>query len=435
MPIIKGVYGHKYDVDLVGYLYPGMKGFVLNDGEVLGWSINDAYAPHHDDVFDQHFFATGQERVADLYVAKDRPVAGITILYYPLDATKEDIIERALNHMTFDDLNTKIHIQDFEDEAEYESLTLPEVRRKYGHVHVMRGNPPEKCYTAPRDVSGYEGISVQYTPSYKTLGKLRWPDDIVEIGRRLNMIDDTRERMYAIYMNIKNQILGYRLISAGSIAQTLVDPKIVFGPAIALQAPVVALMHNHPAGDADFSAEDVHSAKRLIEDGKKLAVRVLDFIVVGREGVVSLHETQPHLFQTPTATANPDARHTIQAWFDQVRPDCIPHHSVDLEKVKKMKAFAGDGWPFKPVLVVDYDNYCYTLDGHHRIETAHQLDIEKIPAWLVDGADFEKLLQEEFDSDIPARMADLREHILMPDGRTYEETWWGPATGGRGSCR
>ena len=49
-------------------------------------------------------------------------------------------------------------------------------------------------------------------------------------------------------------------------------------------------MHNHPSGDPKPSNEDITVTKRMIEAGDLLGVQVLDHIIVGRPGYVSLKE-------------------------------------------------------------------------------------------------------------------------------------------------
>lgn len=60
--------------------------------------------------------------------------------------------------------------------------------------------------------------------------------------------------------------------------------------ALALNAAAVILAHNHPSGAPDPSAADIAITARLREALGLIDVRVLDHIVVGAEGAVSLAE-------------------------------------------------------------------------------------------------------------------------------------------------
>ena len=59
---------------------------------------------------------------------------------------------------------------------------------------------------------------------------------------------------------------------------------------MAESAQAIVLIHNHPSGHPDPSAEDIAVTERLAEAGRILGIEVLDHIVLGSEGFVSLKE-------------------------------------------------------------------------------------------------------------------------------------------------
>jgi hypothetical protein len=77
-----------------------------------------------------------------------------------------------------------------------------------------------------------------------------------------------------------------------------------------------------------------------------------------------------------------------------------------------------DGYAFPPALVVEDE--CI-LDGHHRIESAGRAGVDAIPAYVIDADDFKTLVDREFGGDVPDRLADLDDYIVMPDGNIYDE--------------
>ena len=50
----------------------------------------------------------------------------------------------------------------------------------------------------------------------------------------------------------------------------------------------MVLVHNHPSGDPEPSAEDIKTTERLYEAGKLLGIRVLDHIIIGDGVFISL---------------------------------------------------------------------------------------------------------------------------------------------------
>ncbi len=100
--------------------------------------------------------------------------------------------------------------------------------------------------------------------------------------------DHKRERFIALLLDSKNRLLREVNISEGSLTASIVHPREVFGPVVRESAAAVLFVHNHPSGDPAPSREDLDITKRLKEAGELMGVRVLDHIIIGSEGYVSL---------------------------------------------------------------------------------------------------------------------------------------------------
>lgn len=147
------------------------------------------------------------------------------------------------------------------------------------------------------EVSDYEGMKVQFTPGDFKFPQIREALGFVKFAEVLELFNDVRERVYAIYLNQDSRILGYRLVSSGAVDATIVDMKVIFGPAVILHAASFAVLHNHPSHKLTFSPDDKELAKRLLEVSKILGIRMLDFVVVGGNSFFSLYDDMPDLFQ------------------------------------------------------------------------------------------------------------------------------------------
>jgi DNA repair protein RadC len=62
----------------------------------------------------------------------------------------------------------------------------------------------------------------------------------------------------------------------------------VFAPAIERRAASIVLAHNHPSGDPEPSDDDLALTRRLVQAGILLGIEVLDHLVIGHGGYVSL---------------------------------------------------------------------------------------------------------------------------------------------------
>ena len=81
-------------------------------------------------------------------------------------------------------------------------------------------------------------------------------------------------------------------MSVGSLNASIVHPREVFKPAILASAASIVLVQNHPSGDPEPSEEDLAITRRLVEVGQVHGIEVLDHVVIGRRGVVSLRQRQ-----------------------------------------------------------------------------------------------------------------------------------------------
>ena len=88
-----------------------------------------------------------------------------------------------------------------------------------------------------------------------------------------------KEHFAAFYLDTQNKLIERQIISIGTLNASLVHPREVFEPAIALHAASVIVCHNHPSGDADPSSDDLAITKRLAEAGKILGIGLTDHII------------------------------------------------------------------------------------------------------------------------------------------------------------
>ena len=105
--------------------------------------------------------------------------------------------------------------------------------------------------------------------------------------------DAKQEEFHIVTLDTKNQVIDTHQISVGTLDASLVHPREVFRAAIKDAASSILLLHNHPSGDPTPSREDLRVTKRLEACGETLGIRVLDHIVIGAKGGVSIREYVP----------------------------------------------------------------------------------------------------------------------------------------------
>jgi len=90
-----------------------------------------------------------------------------------------------------------------------------------------------------------------------------------------------REHVVTLALDGKNRVLGFEIVSIGTLTASLVHPREVFKAAILANAAAIIVAHNHPSGDPTPSAEDRAITQRLKDAGELLGIRLLDHVVLG----------------------------------------------------------------------------------------------------------------------------------------------------------
>ena len=102
------------------------------------------------------------------------------------------------------------------------------------------------------------------------------------------IIDGKQEEFHLVTLDTKNQVIDSHQITVGTLDASLVHPREVFRAAIKDAASSVILVHNHPSGDPTPSQQDLAVTQRLTESGELIGIEVLDHIVLGKDGSISI---------------------------------------------------------------------------------------------------------------------------------------------------
>lgn len=121
--------------------------------------------------------------------------------------------------------------------------------------------------------------------------RLAQPGDVAALGFQL-LAHEAQEVFAALLLNGKHRVVGFIEVSRGTLTTSLVHPREVFGPALRENAAALIVLHNHPSGDPEPSAEDLSVTERLKRAGELLGIPMLDHVIVGDSptSFVSLRE-------------------------------------------------------------------------------------------------------------------------------------------------
>jgi DNA repair protein RadC len=99
-----------------------------------------------------------------------------------------------------------------------------------------------------------------------------------------------QEQVFVIMLNRKNIPMARERVSLGSATGTMVDPSIVFRPAILANASAIILCHNHPSGDPGPSQADLTVTTKIVKAGEILSITVQDHVIIGDDRYYSFSE-------------------------------------------------------------------------------------------------------------------------------------------------
>lgn len=117
--------------------------------------------------------------------------------------------------------------------------------------------------------------------------RIEGPEDIVR-WLRPRLATLPVETFWTVMLDARGHAFAASQVAQGILTSCLVHPREVFAAAIRARAASVVVVHNHPSGDPEPSEEDRALTGRLYAAGKILGIPVLDHVVLGRRGFVSV---------------------------------------------------------------------------------------------------------------------------------------------------
>ena len=99
-----------------------------------------------------------------------------------------------------------------------------------------------------------------------------------------------KEVLSVVLLDTKLRVIKVKEVSVGILNSSLSHPREIFKEAIKESAYAIILVHNHPSGDCTPSESDLTTTTNLIKVGNYLDIKLLDHVVIGRNGYWSFRE-------------------------------------------------------------------------------------------------------------------------------------------------
>ncbi|MGI6608674.1 MAG: RadC family protein [Erysipelotrichaceae bacterium] len=164
-------------------------------------------------------------------------------------------------------------------------------------------------------INGLMKLSIQQLMQFKGIGLAKAAEITasLELVKRMNYLDmldkdmvkepkiliewlkkhiggKTQEYFVAVFLNIKNQVIGYTDIYKGSSNSVAINPGEIFSEAIRKGAQKVIIAHNHPSQFIAPSYADDETTCQLYKAGILMNVPLIDHIIVSFDGYYSYAE-------------------------------------------------------------------------------------------------------------------------------------------------
>lgn len=104
------------------------------------------------------------------------------------------------------------------------------------------------------------------------------------------LMDLDTEEFWILLLNQANRMIGREKISAGGLAITSVDSRVVFKKALECNATSIVLCHNHPSGNLRPSQSDLDLTQRMRKAGEQLEILIQDHLIVSEAGYYSFSD-------------------------------------------------------------------------------------------------------------------------------------------------
>ncbi len=145
-------------------------------------------------------------------------------------------------------------------------------------VGVCNKAPPAGCRTNFKE-------AVIMIIRENTKEKVNCSTDVAKILMAIlasqDVFEQEKEMFWCIGLSAKNAVKFVDLVSLGTLTNSLVHCREVFRQSIHRGVASIIVGHQHPSGDVTPSQDDIAVAKRLVEAGTVLGIRVLDSVIIG----------------------------------------------------------------------------------------------------------------------------------------------------------
>lgn len=99
-----------------------------------------------------------------------------------------------------------------------------------------------------------------------------------------------QETVYAVFLDVKNRILGYRCLFQGFNDRVFFNSRELLQQALKVSAVRIIIAHNHPSGNTEPSAADKQMTFQIREACRLMGIELVDHLILSHSSYYSFAE-------------------------------------------------------------------------------------------------------------------------------------------------
>lgn len=166
--------------------------------------------------------------------------------------------------------------------------------RKYGTT--LSANQIEKIPGVTMDEARriFATLELIRRQTKRSSPRIQSPQDVYSLVRHLAL--KKQEHFISVSLNSAHDVIALRTVTKGLVNRAETHPREVFADIITDRACALIVAHNHPSNNLTPSDADKSLTIRLISAGNILGIPLLDHVIFGAHGFISLKEQHHELF-------------------------------------------------------------------------------------------------------------------------------------------
>ena len=145
-------------------------------------------------------------------------------------------------------------------------------------------------------LAAMEIVKRQLRQPLKHLNIIRNPNDLFDY-LKVSMGNLSKEEFRVLHLNRSKHLIAEEVLFKGTVDLSAVYPREIVEAALRKKASALILAHNHPTGLPEASGEDIKLTESLVKACWTVDIPILDHIIIGRGGFLSMKRDYPEIFE------------------------------------------------------------------------------------------------------------------------------------------